>query len=257
VTIRVRRLVRRLAFWARFRSHEAVVPQPWLEAVWQDGKYVLRGLARNSDRRVYALLAVLTLALGVGGTAPVFSLARALLFDPLPYAHERAVGTFWKKTDWTEEEFLYVRGRVPGFRQVALYRPRDLILRDGDGPARLLPSVSASSELFDVLGAVPAIGRGFQATALVLIEPAAPGSQVSTTACCRTRAPRRCVERQRRCARDERAPHRGSPRRTCSDPTWSPGRLSDRDRVRWPGERECQRPPNSLLALGKTSSNHR
>jgi predicted permease len=111
----------------------------------------------------YALLTVLTLALGVGGTASTYGVARAVLFDPLPYAHGREVGVFWKKTDWTEEEFLHIRGRVPGFRQVALYRQRDVIRRDGDEPARLVPGVVASAELFDVLGAAPFIGRGFRA----------------------------------------------------------------------------------------------
>jgi putative ABC transport system permease protein len=106
---------------------------------------------------------VLTLALGVGGTAAVYGVARGVLIDPLPYANEREVGVFWKKTDWTHEEFLYIRGRVPGFQQVALYRRPDAILRDGDKPARLVARVSASAELFDVLGARPLIGRGFAA----------------------------------------------------------------------------------------------
>jgi putative ABC transport system permease protein len=123
---------------------------------------------RHSVRRLwahpgYALLTVLTLALGVGGTASTYRVARSVLFDPLPYAHARDVGVFWKKTDWTEEEFLYIRGRVPGFQQVALYRQRDVILRDGDEPARLVPGVMASAELFDVLGAGTLLGRGFRA----------------------------------------------------------------------------------------------
>ena len=83
------------------------------------------------------LLAVLTLALGVGGTAATYGVAGGVLFDPLPYPHADEVGVFWKKTDWTEEEFLFIRGRVPGFQQVALYRQRDVMLRDGDEPARL------------------------------------------------------------------------------------------------------------------------
>ena len=111
----------------------------------------------------YALLAVITLALGVGGTASTYGVARGVLFDPLPHAHEREVGVFWKKTDWTHEEFLFIRGRVPGFEQVALYRQRDVILRDGDAPARLVPGVTASTELFDVLGVRPLLGRGFSA----------------------------------------------------------------------------------------------
>jgi hypothetical protein len=141
----------------------AVVIQPWLEAVWQDAKYALRGLARNPGRRSYAALSVVTLALGVGGTAAVYGLARALLFDPLPYAHESEVGVFWKKTDWTEEEFLYLRGRFPGFREVALYRFHDVVVREGDAPARLRPGLAASAELFGVLGAHPMLGRGFRA----------------------------------------------------------------------------------------------
>jgi hypothetical protein len=96
----------------------------------------------------YALLAVLTLGLGVGGTASIYSVARGVLFDPLPYPHAREVGVFWKKTDWREEEFLYIRGRVPGVREVALYRLRDMILREGNEPARLVPGVSASAELW-------------------------------------------------------------------------------------------------------------
>src|SRR5688572_17751082 len=118
---------------------------------------------RLRTHRGYALLAVLTLALGVGGTASTYAAVRGVLFDSLPYAHEREVGVFWKKTDWTEEEFLHVRGRIPGFRQVALYRFRDVILREGDEPARLLPGLTASAELFDVLGARPTLGRGFRA----------------------------------------------------------------------------------------------
>lgn len=131
-----------------------------LEQLLQDCRYALRVLRR---RPTYALLSILTLALGIGGTASVFGVARGVLFEPLPFAHEREAGIFWKKTDWTHEEYLHVRGRIPGFSQVALYRRRDVILRAGDGPARLSPAVSASSELFDVLGAGTLLGRGFRA----------------------------------------------------------------------------------------------
>ena len=130
-------------------------------ATWiADARYSVRRLLK---RPAYGLLAVLTLALGVGGTASTFGIVRGVLFEPLPYPHAAEVGVFWKKTDWTEEEFLFLRGRVPGFRDVALYRQRDLILRNGDEPARLVPSVTASAELFDVLGTQPLLGRAFRA----------------------------------------------------------------------------------------------
>jgi len=107
-----------------------------LESWIADAHFAMRRLRAHPS---YAWLAVLTLGLGVGGTASTYSVARRVLFDPLPYTHEREVGVFWKKTDWREEEFLYIRGRVPGFREVALYRLRDMILREGDDPARLVP----------------------------------------------------------------------------------------------------------------------
>jgi len=135
----------------------AVWRRQWLEQLLQDSRYAIRTLRR---RPTYALLSVLTLALGVGGTASVYGVARSVLFDPLPFAHEREVGVFWKKTDWTHEEFLYIRGHVPGFSQVALFRQRDVIVRAGDGPARLVRAVSASAELFDVLGVRTFLGRG-------------------------------------------------------------------------------------------------
>jgi predicted permease len=130
-----------------------------IEQVAQDCSYALRVLRR---RPVYALLSVLTLALGIGGTAAVFGVAHGVLLSPLPYAHERELGVFWLKTDWTHEEYLHIRGRTPGFRQVALYRQGDVILRVDGGSARLVPGVTASSELLDVLGAAPLLGRGFR-----------------------------------------------------------------------------------------------
>lgn len=131
-----------------------------VEQLAQDCRYAMRILRR---RPVYGLLSVLTLALGIGGTAAVFGVAHGVLLSPLPYAHEREVGVFWMKTDWTHEEYLFIRGRTPGFREVALYRQSDAILRADGAPTRLVPGVSASSELLDVLGVTPLLGHGFRA----------------------------------------------------------------------------------------------
>ncbi|MBV9880633.1 MAG: ABC transporter permease, partial [Gemmatirosa sp.] len=125
-----------------------------------DVRYAAR---RLRARPTYALLAVLTLALGIGGTAAVYGVARGLLFDALPYAREHEIAAFWSPFDWSEEEFLFVRGHVPGFRDVAAYMPNDLTLRQGDAPARLVPALASSAELFDVLGARPLLGRAFRA----------------------------------------------------------------------------------------------
>ena len=94
-----------------------------LEQLAQDCWYAIRILRR---RPVYALLSVLTLALGIGGTASVYGVAHGVLLSPLPYAHEREIGVFWMKTDWTHEEYLYIRGRTPGFRAGGALSPERL-----------------------------------------------------------------------------------------------------------------------------------
>ncbi|HEY9429650.1 MAG TPA: ADOP family duplicated permease [Gemmatimonadaceae bacterium] len=130
-----------------------------LRNLFADARYAAR---RLRARPVYTLVAVLTLGLGIGGTAAVFGIARPLMFEPLPYANASEAGTFWMPGWWTEEEFLYLRGNFPGFRAVGAYRPGDVTLRQGDAPARLIPGITSTSELFDVLGAHPFIGRGFR-----------------------------------------------------------------------------------------------
>jgi predicted permease len=132
---------------------------PSMESWIMDVRYAARRLVR---RPLYAALSVLTLALGIGGTAAVYAIARPILLDPLPYRAEEELAAFWMPFDWSEQEFLYLRGRVPGFSDFAAYRTDNVLLDRGDGQVRLLPSVYSSVELFPVLGTKPALGRWFQ-----------------------------------------------------------------------------------------------
>lgn len=132
---------------------------PGMESWIMDLRYAVR---RLRSRPTYTLLAVLTLALGVGGSAAIFSILRGLLLDPLPFAKEARIVVFWDTFDWSEAEMLYLRPNFPGFRRVAAYMTRDVTLESNGGPTRLVPGVASSYELFDVLGARPALGRAFQ-----------------------------------------------------------------------------------------------
>lgn len=116
---------------------------------------------RLLSRPTYALLSVLTLALGAGGTAAVFSVVRTLLLEPLPIAREEQVGVLWFTGSWSEAEFLLFRPQFPGFQSMAAYRPDDATLEVPGGPLRLVPGIAVSAELFHVLGVSPMLGRAF------------------------------------------------------------------------------------------------
>jgi putative ABC transport system permease protein len=153
--------------WGWWRERTGFEPQantyrpggPMLQTWISDARYAAR---RLRARPTYTLLAVLTLALGIGGTTAVFGIARPLLVDPLPYAHADEVVTFWMPGWWNEEEYLYLRDKFGGFQAVGAQRPGDVTMREGDAPSRLIPGRQVTAELFDVLGARPLLGRSFR-----------------------------------------------------------------------------------------------
>ncbi len=62
----------------------------WLDTVWHDARYALRTL---SCTPAFTLAAVSTLALGIGATTAIFSVANAALLRPLPYPHADEIRT--------------------------------------------------------------------------------------------------------------------------------------------------------------------
>ncbi|RPJ76891.1 MAG: FtsX-like permease family protein, partial [Acidobacteria bacterium] len=131
-----------------------------MESWIMDLRYSARRLLSRPN---YTVLAVLTLALGVGGTAATFSIVRTLLLDPLPVAHEEQVGVLWFDGSWTQQEFLHFRPTFPGFQAMAAYMHGDQTLDQPGQPLRLVRGITVSAELFDVLGARAFLGRTFQA----------------------------------------------------------------------------------------------
>jgi putative ABC transport system permease protein len=131
-----------------------------LETWLMDLRYSARRLTR---RRTYAAMAILTLALGAGGTAAIYSVVRTVLLAPLPIRDESRVAMFWSGGDWNENEFLFMRPQFSGFEQVAAYRPQDATLERPGESLRMIRGVATSAEFFDVLGTAPLVGRSFRA----------------------------------------------------------------------------------------------
>ena len=130
-----------------------------LEQCIQDTRFAMRRLRK---RPMFATLAVMTLALGVGGTAAVYSLVRTLLLSPLPYTDQSSLVAFWNPFDWSQAEHLFLQDSHAGFTDVAAYTRMDLTLTGPEGSTLSVPSVLPSANLFDVLGVKPIIGRGFR-----------------------------------------------------------------------------------------------
>jgi putative ABC transport system permease protein len=128
-------------------------------SIARDLRYSLR---RLRSRPIYALITVLTLAIGVGGTAAIYSIMQGILLKPLPFSAQSEIAVFWNQFDWSEREFLSFRPEWPGFRSVAAYRNQDVALERRDAPVKLVHGISASAELFQVLGTSPQLGRAFQ-----------------------------------------------------------------------------------------------
>ena len=121
-------------------------------------------LRRLRTRPTYTLLAVLTLALGVGGMAAIAGIVRPLLVNPLPYPRDNELAMFWAPPySWESREIVTLRPQWTGFSAVAGYRPEDVTVEKEGAPTRFVPGIASSTELFDVLGVKPRVGRGFQA----------------------------------------------------------------------------------------------
>jgi len=130
---------------------------PCLDAIG-DLKVALRQLRRRPG---FTLLGVGTLALGIGATVALSSVAFGLLVRPLPVTDEARLQVFWSDFNWRGVEFDFVKERQRAFAGLAAYSNDGYTLRVGDRSTTVLATVG-SANLFDVLGARPLLGRAFQ-----------------------------------------------------------------------------------------------
>ena len=131
----------------------------------QDLLYALRHLRKNPG---YALVTVLTLALGIGANTAIFSVVNGVILKPLPYPDPSRLvfitsqfpglgfDQFWVSAP----EFLEFRERNQSFQDVGGYRGGAVNLGTADQPRRV-NSALITSELMPVLGVAPIRGRQF------------------------------------------------------------------------------------------------
>ena len=138
----------------------------------QDLRFALRMLRKSPG---FTLAAVVTLALGIGATAAIFSVIEHVLLRPLPYAaaervmdvNEFANG---KPVAVSPPNFMDWRAGNRTFSSLAMYRGGTLTLSGGTEPERI-EAIYAEPEAFEVLAARPVAGRVFTR------EDARPGAE--------------------------------------------------------------------------------
>ncbi|MCU1265863.1 MAG: macrolide transporter ATP-binding/permease protein [Acidobacteria bacterium] len=136
-----------------------------IDNLLQEIRYGARGLCK---RPLFTVVALVTLALGIGFNTAIFSVVNAVLLAPLPYGNVNELVTIWKtslatKTDQLPESVpnlidLKEQNRV--FEQIAALRTQQMILTDGDQPERT-GGARVSANLFSLLKVQPLIGRDF------------------------------------------------------------------------------------------------
>ncbi|MBV6412729.1 MAG: ABC transporter permease [Xanthomonadales bacterium] len=132
--------------------------------VFSGPRQILRNLASH---RAFTVAAVLTLALGIGANAAIFSIVNGLLLKPLPYPDgERLVEVYnsypTSGLDYAGSSIpdYLDRQSAPALEDLALWTSFSVNTEEADGPQRLV-AVRATPSLFSTLRVQPALGRAF------------------------------------------------------------------------------------------------
>ena len=147
----------------------------WIEHTAQDLRHAVRQLVRTP---VFAGIVIVTLALGIGSTTAIFSVAEAVLLRPLAYPDaDRLVRIIERRAEQTNEigyqqslaaiwarDLPVLRAQTPTLSHVGVYvSVTSTVIADADGPLRL-EGTRLSPAVLEMLGARPALGRTFLAT---------------------------------------------------------------------------------------------
>src|SRR5438128_1250343 len=152
-------------------SKEIVRSGGWeslVETCWQDLRFAARMLRKSPG---FTAVAVLTLALGIGANAAIFSYIDAWFIKPLPYPQPDRLVIFEtqdKKHGWTSRgvtsaaDFFDFQKQTNSLTQTVAWGGASLNLT-GDGLPELVDGGRVSWNFFDTLGAKPILGRTFTA----------------------------------------------------------------------------------------------
>jgi len=135
-----------------------------MQTIWQDLRYGLRMLAKRPG---FTVVAVFTLALGIGANSAIFSVVNGVLLRPLPLEAPERLIKIWEMLpsggqgtasapnlkDWREQNTV--------FNGIAAFQFSSFNLHGQESPERLSGAI-VSPNFFDMVGVRPQLGRAFQ-----------------------------------------------------------------------------------------------
>src|SRR5688572_16641468 len=130
----------------------------------RDVRLAFRHLVRRPG---FTAVAVLTLALGIGANAAVFSVSHAVLLSPLPYERPHEVVILAETTPQfpqvsvTRYNFDDWRTRAKSFSGMAAFRPLNMTVTGGGGDPERIPAKMITATLLPLLGVSLQHGRNF------------------------------------------------------------------------------------------------
>ncbi len=137
-----------------------------METLLHDLRYAARTLRKSPG---FALVVLLTLALGIGGTTSIFSVVDAVLFRSLPYPEADRLVILWKDhrargggaaERFNLPDFDELRSESRTLEELAAITDWNPVLSGIDAPERV-QAAWVSHGYFSILGAQPVLGRGF------------------------------------------------------------------------------------------------
>ncbi|MGI9165353.1 MAG: ABC transporter permease, partial [Pyrinomonadaceae bacterium] len=138
-----------------------------MDSLLRDLRFSARSLLK---RPTLTIMAVITLAIGIGANSAIFSVVNALLIKPLPFPDLERIVAIWEtqpsrgvvRNEASMANYLDWRAQNETFQQMALYRWWSTNLTGLETPERI-QGFLVTGDFLDVLGVKPALGRGFAA----------------------------------------------------------------------------------------------
>jgi hypothetical protein len=136
-----------------------------METIWQDIRYGARRLAKDS---AFTVIAIVTLAIGIGLNTAIFSVVNSVLLRPLPYKEPgrlvQVVETapFNQVSGVSPNNFLDWRKQAQSFEEMAVHWLWLYTLSGTDQPTEI-PGMKVSPNFFSLLGVAAQLGRTFSA----------------------------------------------------------------------------------------------